>query len=202
MRKIVSLLIVIVFSFTMIGCETMQEHKGAATGAGIGAAVGATAGALLGAKGAKTETAIIGGLIGALVGGAVGHYTYDTKRTGQETAQKYNYQPTMGTMLRLEDTFAVPATVKPGDKVDLKATYAVLGTAQDAQVNITEIREIRLNNDLVGKPEITVTRSGGTYTSTMPLILPSDAKKGTYHVITTVQAGTSKDSRETTFVVK
>ncbi len=201
--RFISVLVIISFITGLGGCATIpEERKGAATGAGIGAATGAAAGAILGEKGAKTEMALLGGLLGALVGGVIGHYTYDVKRSQQDTAQRYDYQPSMGQMVRIEDTAAVPGSVKPGEKVDLKTTYALLGTSAGETLNITETREIRLNGELVGKPEVNVTRNGGTFTSTIPLLLPADAKKGTYRVTTTIQSASAKDSRETSFVVR
>lgn len=200
-QKIISLVTVIMFASVIMGCETMKEHKGAATGASIGAATGAVAGALLGKKGAKTEAAIIGGLLGALVGGAVGHYTYDVKRTRQETAQRYDYEPSEGTVVRIEYTSVEPAHIKPGGKVKLSATYALLSPSPDSDITTTEIREIRHEEELVGRPEVTVTRKGGTYFSTVPLFLPSDAKAGIYRVVTTIEAAHARDSRGATFVV-
>jgi uncharacterized membrane protein len=201
-KKIISLVTIVMFAFLIMGCETVKEHKGAATGAGVGAATGAAAGAVLGKKGSKTEAAIIGGLVGALLGGVIGHYAYDKKRTRQETAQKYDYQSSEGTRVRIEDVSAVPATVKPGDKVELGATYALLSPSADADIKITEIREIRHEGELVGRPEVTVTHKGGTYSTTVPLFLPQNAKKGTYRVLTTIQGPNAQDSRETTLVVK
>ena len=173
-RKILSLLIIAAFFSVHVGCETAKEHKGAATGAAIGAATGAVGGAVLGSS--KTKAAIIGGLLGALVGGAIGHYAYDKKRTREETAQRYAYHPSTGTMIRIEEASALPNTVRPGDKVDLKVTYAVLNAAPESQESITEIREIRHQGQLVGRPEVTITRQGGTYSSDVPIYLPSDAK--------------------------
>lgn len=201
-KKIISLVTIAIFGLVIMGCGTVQEHKGAATGAGVGAATGAAAGAVLGKKGSKVETAIIGGLVGALVGGAIGHYAYDKKKTQQETAQKYDYKSAEGTMVRIEDVSAVPATVKPGDKVELGATYALLSPSADADIKITEIREIRHDGELVGRPEVIVTHKGGTYSSTVPLFLPQNAKTGTYRVLTTIQAPNAQDSRETTFIVR
>jgi uncharacterized membrane protein len=196
--KIVSIVTILSFMVVLFGCASIpEEHKGAATGAAVGGATGVIAGAVLG----DTKGAIIGGLAGALIGGLVGHYAYDQKKTKEETAQKYNYQSSMGTMLRIENVAAVPATVKPGEKVDLNATYAVLEAA-DKDINITETREIRMGGELVGKPEVNVTRRGGTYSSTVPLFLPSDAKPGTYTVVTTIQSQNAKDSKETAFTVK
>jgi surface antigen len=200
--KIISLVTILSFMLALLGCATIpEEHKGAATGAAIGGATGAVAGALFGGKGAKTETAILGGLAGALVGGLIGHYAYDVKKTKEETAQKYNYQSSMGTMVRLEEVSVMPNTVKPGDKVDLNATYAVLEAA-DKDINITETREIKMGTELIGKPEVNVVRRGGTYSSTVPLFLPSNAKTGSYSVITTIQSQTAKDSKEMFFSVK
>lgn len=201
--KILSIITALLFIACLFGCAAVsEEHKGAATGAGIGAVTGAAAGAIFAKEGRKTEAAILGGLAGALVGGVIGHYAYDTQRTRTETAQRYSYQSSMGTMIRIEDVSTVPDTAKPGDKVELKATYAVLGAAPDSDINIAEIREIRHNGELIGRPEVNITRRGGTYTSTVPIFLPSNAKKGTYSVVTTIQSQTAKDSRETFFNVE
>jgi uncharacterized membrane protein len=200
--KIVSIVTILSFMVVLFGCASIpEEHKGAATGAAVGGATGAVAGAVLGGKGSKTETAILGGLAGALIGGLVGHYAYDQKKTKDETAQKYGYQSSMGTVLRIEDVAAMPTAVKPGDKVDLKVTYAVLEAA-DKDINITETREIKMGSELVGKPEVNVTRRGGTYSSTVPIFLPTDAKTGTYSVVATIQSQSAKDSKETFFTVK
>lgn len=197
-HKIVAIVTILSFMVVLFGCASIpEEHKGAATGAAVGGAAGVLAGAALG----DTKGAIIGGLAGALVGGLIGHYAYDQKRTKAETDQKYAYQSSMGTMLRIEDVTATPATVKPGDKVDLKVTYAVLEAA-DKDVNITETREIKMGSELVGKPEVSVIRRGGTYTSTIPIFLPADSKTGTYSVVATIQSQNAKDSKGTSFTVK
>ena len=197
--KIVSIVTIISFMVVLFGCASIpEEHKGAATGAAVGGATGVVAGAVLGQS---AKGAIIGGLAGALVGGLIGHYAYDQKKTKEETAQKYAYQSSMGTVLRIEGVTAMPSVVKLGEKVDLNATYAVLAPT-DIDINITETREIRMGGELVGKPEVNVTRRGGTYSSTVPLFLPSDAKPGTYTVVTTIQTEKAKDSRETSFTVK
>ncbi len=201
-RQVVASATLLLFALSMAGCTTFgEEHKGATTGAAVGATTGAVAGAVLAERGAKTETAIIGGLLGALVGGAIGHYAYDTKRTEKETADRYSYQPNSATV-RIEDVSVSPSRVRPGDKVDLHATYAVLGSSPNVDISVTEIREIRFGNDLVGKPEASMTRRGGTYTSTVPIYLPRDAKRGTYKLLTVVQAGNARDSRETSFFVE
>src|SRR4030042_4240029 len=138
-RKIISVAVILMFLTGIFGCASRpEEHKGSAIGAGSGAATGAIAGALLGSKEAKTEMAVVGGLLGALAGGAIGHYAYDQKRTKEETAQKYNYKPSEGTLIRIEDVSISPSVAKPGDKVDMKMTYAVLGVAAGKELEISE----------------------------------------------------------------
>ncbi|MBM4145757.1 MAG: hypothetical protein FJ240_05700 [Nitrospira sp.] len=202
-RKIISIIVILTFLSGVFGCASIpQEHKGAATGAGIGAATGVVAGALLGASGAKTEMAILGGLIGALAGGLIGHYGYDKKKSKEETAQKYKYNPSKGMMVKIEDASVHPVSAKPGDKIELRITYAVLGAPAGAELQITETREIRFKDELYGKPEVTIFREDGTYSSNIPITLPSDAKRGTYKVIMTVKAPNARDSKETTFSVR
>ena len=202
-RKFISIIAILTFLTGVFGCASLpEEHKGAATGAGVGAATGAVAGALLGSKGSKTEMAILGGLAGALAGGLIGHYAYDQKRTKDETAKKYNYDPSQGKLIRIEDVSVVPATVSPGDTIELKMTYALLGIGSGKEADITEIREIRYEGEIFGKPQINVSRADGTYSTSIPITLPYDAKKGKYNVITTVQSSYASDSKEVSFQIR
>lgn len=185
------------------GCATLtEEHKGATTGAGIGAATGALAGAVLAGDGSRTQGALIGGLAGALVGGVIGNYTVDQKRNAEDTTSRYGYQSSAGILTRIESTSISPATIYPGDRVDLKATYALMAPQTDTRIAVTEIREIRFNGELVGKPEVSATHIPGTYDSNVPLFLANDARRGTYQVITTIRTPESSDSRETSFTVR
>jgi hypothetical protein len=199
-RKLITSGILAIFFMSLFtSCATIpEEHQGAATGAGIGAATGAIAGALLG-KG--TKGVVIGALAGALVGGAIGHYTYDQKKSREETQQTYNYKSSYGTVLTLEEVSSAPPTVYPGETVELKMTYAILNPSPDVQTSITETRVITHNGNLVGNPEVQVTRSDGTYTSSIPLHLSAGAEKGTYVVRSQIQSENAKDSKEFTFTV-
>ncbi|MCM2265274.1 MAG: glycine zipper 2TM domain-containing protein [Desulfuromonadales bacterium] len=185
------------------GCATVsEEHKGAATGAGIGAATGALAGAVLAGEGSRTQGAIIGGLAGALVGGVIGSYTVDKKKNAEDTTNQYGYDPSAGVVIRIESTAISPASIYRGDRVDLKATYALMAPQSDTRIAVTEIREIRFNGELIGKPEVNTTHIAGTYESNVPLFLADDAKRGNYQVITTIRTQNSSDSRETSFTVR
>ena len=197
--RIISSVLCFTLILWLMGCQTvMEEHRGAAVGAGAGAATGAVAGALIG-KGAGAV--LLGGLIGGLVGGMVGTYAYDMPRTRVQTAKTYNYQPSQGTILTIENVSTSPQIVHPGDVVNLNMTYAVLNPSPNAETNITEIREIKHNNELVGNPEVRVVRPDGTYNSTIPLRLPPNAAKGNYKVRTIVQSSSAKDTREIHFTV-
>jgi len=197
-RKFISTIVLVMFVAFAAGCGTIPEkHKGAAVGAGAGAATGAAAGAIIGKS---TSAAVIGGLVGALVGGAIGHYAYDQQRSAKETAQTYNYNDAQGTVLAIENAAASPKSVRPGGTVDIEMTYAVLNP--QGSISITEIREITHNGRLVGKPEVTVQRSAGTYTSRVPIRLPEGAERGWYEVKTMVQAQNARDTQITSFTVQ
>ena len=196
-------IIAIVLCFALVvpffGCETItEERRGTAIGAGAGGAAGAIAGAAIGDS---TTSAVVGGLLGALVGGAIGYYAYDRERDRDETARVYNYEADEGKFLNIEEASAVPQRVMPGDEVNLRMTYAVLSPTPGTQSQITEIREIRHEGELVGRPTVTVNRADGTYTSSIPLRLPSDAEAGTYRVVETIESDFGRDTRETSFTV-
>lgn len=204
--RLAAMITLAAFMSGAFGCVSMptvpEEHKGAATGAGVGAVAGAVAGAVIAGEGSRTKGALIGGLAGALLGGVIGNYTVDKNKTAQETSTKYGYNPSAGTVVRIETASATPATVSPGGTVKLEASYAVMAPSSDTQVAITESREVTLNGELVGNPEINVNHTAGTYQTSVPLILPTDAKKGKYRVITTIKSAAGKDSRESSFTVQ
>jgi hypothetical protein len=202
-KKYVAIVTVVAFILVSAGCASIpEEHKGAGKGAGIGAATGALAGAVLAGEGSRMQGVILGGLVGALIGGVIGDYTIDQKKSAAETTSSYNYQPSMGTMIRIEASSADPSTVSPGGKVDLLTTYAVMAPDSTTSVAVTESHEIRHNNELVGKPTLNVSHTAGTYSSSIPLFLPANAKAGTYQVITTISTGAGSDSREASFIVQ
>jgi len=194
--KLISVMVMIAFCSTISGCSYVEKHQSEAVGAGVGAGGGALIGGLLGG----TRGAIAGGLLGAIAGGVIGHYLNKQTQTEQQTAQKYNYQPSQGTMVTIEQNSVSPETVSPGGTVTLSTTYAVL-TPDHQEASVTETRKIEHNGNLVGNPQVTVNRTGGTYATSLPLQLPSNAAPGVYNVITTVRTTNASDTRETRFTV-
>ncbi len=201
-RKTFLLATVLWVAIAFAGCETIQEtyedRPGATVGAGVGAATGAAAGAVFGDSAGAT---VVGGLLGALVGGAVGHYAYDKQQDRDETAQAIDYRPEQGTVVNVRAVSTSPDTVSPGGTVQLQTTYAVVPPPAEQSVEVREVRQILHNGQVVGSPEVTVQRSGGTYTSTVPLQLPAGAEEGVYTVRTTVETNGVRDTGETTFRV-
>ena len=199
MKFIAVVLCVTVLSLPLGCANVMEEHRGAAVGAGAGGAVGGVMGAVIGHG---TGAVVVGALAGALLGGAIGHFGYDQERTREQTAKNYNYKASQGTVLRIENVKVIPASVGPGETVELKMTYAVLHDSPDTRIPVTEIREITYKGELVGRPEVKVEQTDGTYTTSVPLRLPSSAAKGTYKVKAMVESQYAKDAREITFTVR
>ena len=192
-------------SLFLAGCATVpEEQRGKAEGGTIGAAAGAVLGGVIGSQSGNTGKGIVlGALLGGLSGALIGDYYYDQKKTSQQTTQTYGYTPSQGTLVRVEQTKVSPSVAKPGERINLESTYAVLDSRASATIPIREVREIRSRaGELIGKPEVQVNREGGTYSSSVPIVLPSDAKKGVYVVTTTVEAGNARDTRESTFTIQ
>jgi hypothetical protein len=214
-RKTVSILVVFAFMTGIFGCASIsQEPEGVEPGALEDALIeppdaetevavpGEAADALTWSPVAKTEKAVLGGVIGALGGGLIGKYSYEKKKSKEDTAGKYNYKPWQGVMAKIESASAAPQNVRPGQKVELKMTYALLGAPGGEFLDVSETREIKYQGKTFSKPKMFVSREDGTYSSTIPITVPSTAKKGRYTVIMTVKAQKASDSRQASFNVQ
>jgi hypothetical protein len=197
-NKWMAVILIVGFISAFVGCEYTRTHQSETVGAGVGAAAGTAAGLLLGGS---TRTVIAGGLLGAIAGGVIGHYMHQQDKSAPDTARQYNYQPSQGTMISIEKDSAVPDVVAPGGTVNLETTYALLEPNSNQEVTVTEERQIKHNGQLVGNPKVTVNRVAGTYSTTLPLHLPSSAAQGEYLVITTIMTANASDLRTTSFQV-
>ena len=203
MKRYVSAAVAAVFLTVLLGgCATQgfEQHKGATIGGGTGALAG---GLLAGAISHSTGGVILGTLLGGLAGAALGNYGFDQKRDESQASRQYgyDYNKAQATLVRIESASVSPKSVKRGGSVQMDVTYTVLGP-QGAVMDVVETREVRHAGELQGKPQVSVQRAGGTYTSNVPINLPSDAAKGTYVVATTISSGGSQDTRESTFKVQ
>lgn len=193
------MLVVLVTTLGLSGCETVQEHPKTAVGAGVGAAAGAVLGGLIGRN---TTGVVIGGLLGGLAGGVIGQYLDRQDRTRAQAATTVGYDPAQGEIVRVEQVQANPGTVSAGGTVNLLATYTVLAPQADRVVVVRETREVRHNGTLVANPTTEFRRQGGTYTSAMPVTLPRTAARGPYEVTTTVSIGERLSRGFATFQVQ
>ncbi len=193
------LVLVLVFTMGFSGCATIEEHPKTAIGTGVGAAGGALLGGLIGRN---TTGVVVGGLLGALAGGAIGYYMDRQDRTPAQAQAATGYQPSQGTLVRVEGVQFEPSTVSPGGIVNLGATYTVLTPDSNQTVTVNETREVRHDGVLVANPTTAFTRTNGTFTSALPITLPANALRGTYEVTTTVTVGDRSSRGFGTFVVR
>ena len=194
-------LVLVAVSF--VGCATVEQTVRENPKTAAGAATGAAGGALLGGLVFRGATgAVVGGLLGGLAGGLIGNSMESQKRDRTTTAQDYQYVSTQGTVVRIEQVEVEPATVRPGERVNLIAHYALLTPDSDQRVTVTERWDISRGGQAAGNPVHTVQRPGGTWASALPMTLPTNARTGTYRVALTVQAAESSDSATATFTVR
>lgn len=198
--------------------DTIRDHPQTAAGAGVGAAGGAVVGGLAGG----TKGAVVGGLLGALAGGAIGNYIErreaslpQTSSTSPTTTTPSTSGSTVGvpstttsptsttsaSLVRIDRVQTQPSQLRPGDTVNLDATYTILSSSEQ-MVPVRETREVRLDGELVANPAVDVTRQTGTYSSALPITLPANARAGKYEVTTTVASGDRRSTSTTSFSVQ
>jgi len=193
------LALVLVFSAALNGCATIEDNPRTAIGTGVGAAGGALAGGLI--SGGATG-AVVGGLIGALAGGGIGYYLDRQEKTRAQAVNDTGYTPAQGNVVRVDRVQAEPATLHQGGTVNMMTTYTVLTPRAEDRVTVRETREVRRNGVLLANPTNEIARANGTFSSTLPITLPSDGARGTYEVTTTVAIGDRSSHGISTFVVR
>ena len=206
MRKTIAgtaALVTVIFLFS--ACATERQSEYTATGTGIGVVTGAALGAILGSFGGRAgEGAVIGSIFGGLAGASIGNNEYHLQRSEELAARQYSYNEGQARqdLVRIEDAYASPKTVVPGDAVNLVSTFTVL-TPYRRLALVHEVREVRNDaGEIIGKPEVTIRREGGTWTSSMPLKIPENARPGRYSVTTIVETDSAGDSRDFAFQVE
>ena len=202
--KFIILALMIAFIAGLYGCVSLpEEQKVAEAEAEAGAELPEAAAEVFTEpeEELRTDIPVLGGLQNALAGGKVGYYADAQKRSQEETADMYDFDFSQGTMVRIEEASVAPKAVRAGDTVTIRTGYALLGESEES-TSVVETREIRYKGKLSGNPQVEISRAWGTYFSSIPVTLPSDAKKGVYKVKVQVQAGDSSDTKETSFTVK
>lgn len=181
------------------GCATLEENPRTTTGA----AVGAVGGAVIGGVAFKSTTgAVVGGLLGGLAGGLIGNAMENKRRSYDETSRDYNYNPAQGTVIRIEKVDIDPASVRPGERVNLIVQYALLTPDPNQTVTVNERWNLNRGNQFAGNPVNTVQRESGTWASAIPVMLPRNAAPGTYRATVTIEVGDEARNNTKTFTVR
>jgi len=179
-------------------CTSMSGMElGALTGAGVGGVVGG----LVDSK-KPLRGALIGAAIGALAGMAIGYYVDTKTKDAAQTAREYNYTPSQGTLVKIEDVRMEPATVRPGAPSKLVMDYALLDSNPSRRFQVKEKRIIKSNNKSLKEigPAVN-SRNAGTYTTEQEVVFPSNLPEGAYALRGQVEADGRSSSKETLFQV-
>ena len=204
MRKFICTAVTVVFLATLLhGCaengQVVRDHPNTMIGIGAGVLGGAVVGGIIGGG----RGAVIGGLLGGLAGGVIGSHIDHQEKSRAQTNSDYAYTSSQGTRLKVETVRANPGVLSPGETVNINLTYAVLTPSVDQQVMIRESREIMVDGTSVGRTSINIAREGGTWKSTVPITLPSDAPRGDYRVLASIEGpGGDRHYSETSFKVR
>jgi hypothetical protein len=211
-KKSLAMVVMLTVLASLAGCATNGYYDparttgvGALGGAGTGAALGSIIGAGIdGGRGAGTG-AWVGAATGAILGGAGGYFYaqhQNNRRAGAQTAaQRYNYTPARGNMVDISETHASPASVRPGQQVNLNMAYTVL-TPNNAPTTLTIYREVRKDGAIIGQPyQNQVTNYNGTYTDQVDYGVPQNAQPGTYEVVNRVFGNWGSAERVSYFTV-
>jgi outer membrane lipoprotein SlyB len=194
-------LVVLVCFVTTSGCAGNADQQNQLFGALGGAATGALIGGLAGGG----KGAAIGAASGAVVGWGVvrlAQYHSQRTRTASEETEFYGYKETQGTVVKMRGATAAPDRVRAGDRVELEMDYAVLAPRGTNTVRVDETWELWKDGDLLSKvPTQQAQRQPGGWETRASITVPSNADSGTYVVKHRVDAGTSYDVRDTTFIV-
>jgi hypothetical protein len=210
-RKILALALVVIFGISLVGCQTESGSYDPGRSAGAGALGGAATGAAIGSIiGAATGSPATGAWVGAAAGGVlggVGGYLYAQHRNSevrsqQSAAAAYNYQPSQGNVVNIDQASADPPTVSPGQQVNLGMQYTIL-TPSNAPVSLTLVREVRYQGQLLGQPyQTTVSNANGTFSDSVAYSLPRNAGRGNYTVTSRLTSSYGSSQKEAYFTVQ
>jgi hypothetical protein len=117
-------------------------------------------------------------------------------------AQQYNYTSDRGSVVDVNDARAMPATVRPGQTVDMSMTYTIL-TPKDTPTQVTLYREVRRGGQTVGQPYSTqATNRNGTFQDRVAFTVPRNAAPGSYTVSNRVMSSYGSAERNAYFTVQ
>ena len=194
----------------MVGCATQQGNDqlmGAGAGALGGAALGCLTGFIAGGNAGSCGTgAAIGAGVGIVAGwGAVklSQYQASQVRTANADQQMFGMtKPVDTTQVKIRKGSSTPRTVKPGDSVKLTTDYSVVLPPNVPSTKVAESWTLQKDGKvLAALPQQNSDRASGGWDVDATVPIPTNAELGTYVIEHKVQAGTSYDTGESTFLV-
>jgi hypothetical protein len=205
-----TLMALAVFPVLMAGCASQQGNDqlmGAGAGAVGGAALGCLTGFIAGGNASSCGTgAAIGAATGAVVGwGAVklSQYQASQVRTPTDDQKMFGLtKPVDTTQVKIRKGSSSPRTVKPGESVNVATDYSLMLPPKTASTQVTETWTLEKDGKTLAElPQKNTDRASGGWNADATIPVPKNAELGTYVIQHKVQAGTSYDTDESTFVV-
>jgi len=192
MKNIISVVLCISIVGMFWACAEMNNTQ-------TGALIGAVAGGALGSQIYKDKPlvgAAIGAAAGALAGAIIGDYLDRKQKTAQETAKAYQYNPSQGTMVQIEDVHMEPNIIKPGQKAKLVINYALLNSDPNRAIPVKETRQILSDGKSLKKiGPLSKNRNAGTYVTEQDVTFPQNIPAAAYTLNGTVEAGGKTSSK-------
>lgn len=129
-------------------------------------------------------------------------YQEEKQMTREEAVARYNYCPTGGCIIRIEDVQISPTTARPGYTLSLTTTYTLL-TATDTPIPVSLTREIFYQGKSLGQTKLLSTRNlNGTWTQRIYFPVARDATPGFYTLVTRISTGYGSDEKSVEFTVR
>jgi len=128
-------------------------------------------------------------------------YQTETHQAREQVVARYNYCPTGGCVIRLEDVQISPSRASKGDTMTLTTKYTIL-TPENVPIPITISRNLLYQGKSLGQVKaINARNNNGTYTQKIDFALPADAVPGIYTLVTRVSTGYGQDEKQLEFSV-
>lgn len=121
-------------------------------------------------------------------GWGAGEYRVKQVKPRDEAASAAFYTPDQGVVTTIESVSATPKELRPGEPLNLRMEYTVLGPPQTRDIKVREVRSIFFNNQhLVDLSAKELTLRQGTNEIHDTLTLPGNAAEGAYAVVMSLQ---------------
>jgi hypothetical protein len=189
-------LVIMLIMLSLQGCASVQQSMGQSPGratticAAGGALVGAAAGAALAEN--RLLGALIGGVAGAVTAGAtcfaIARAASTQTRDYQQTQQVVGYQPTQGTVVRVDRLSLDPASVAPGEEFLWRSEYVVMAPDPHADLTVVETRILSAYDEQkrewkeLGRIPTTITAKPGSRQDEAKMTMPTRTTAQRYQV--------------------